>query len=205
MSSRVVRGRPPARSGLRQRKNDLDLNSAPPGANRNHEGTSAQVLPQAERPSQPPLVIDLEAIDDDVVIASPRAFAEAENRSMRRRCVVDLETEPTRATRQKRRRAEPNRTIINCDYYINLEGNNNSNSKNEQALQPPPLPPPPKEPSFTCPICMSPMVEEMSTKCGHIFCKKCIKAAITAQGKCPTCRRKVTAKELIRVFLPTSS
>ncbi|KAL6208969.1 hypothetical protein ACLB2K_019912 [Fragaria x ananassa] len=208
MVPRLVRTRPPARSGLRQRKNDLDLNSAPPGVNQNQEGTSAQVLPQIERRSQPPLVIDLEATDDDDVICSPRAVAEARNNSRRNRLrhVVDLESDVTRANCQKRRRVEPNRTIINCELYINLEGNSNSSSMNEQAMQPPPPPPPPpKEPTFTCPICMAPLVEEMSTKCGHIFCKKCIKAAITAQGKCPTCRRKVTAKELISVFLPTSS
>lgn len=200
---------PSARGGLRRRKNELDLNSAPPGENRNQEGTSTQVLPQVEQRSQPPLVIDLEAIDDDVVISSPRAIAEAENNSRRnrRRPIVDLESDRTRATRHKRRRVEPNQTIINCELYINLDSNSNSNSRNERATQPPlpPPPPPPKEPTFTCPICMAPLVEEMSTKCGHIFCKKCIKAAITAQGKCPTCRRKVTAKELIRVFLPTSS
>lgn len=67
----------------------------------------------------------------------------------------------------------------------------------------PPLPP--KEPTFTCPICMGPLVEEMSTKCGHIFCKTCIRSAIAAQAKCPTCRKKVTVKELIRVFLPATS
>lgn len=65
-------------------------------------------------------------------------------------------------------------------------------------------PPPPKQPSFSCPICMGPLVEEMSTKCGHIFCKACVKAAITAQGKCPVCRKKVLMKELIRVFLPST-
>lgn len=75
MSTRVLRG-PSARGGLRRRKNELDLNSAPPGENRNQEGTSTQVLPQVEQRSQPPLVIDLEAIDDDVVISSPRAIAE---------------------------------------------------------------------------------------------------------------------------------
>lgn len=76
MVPRVVRTRPPARTGLRQRKNESDLNSAPPGVNQNQEGTSAQVLPQIERPSLPPLVIDLEATDDDVVICSPRAVSE---------------------------------------------------------------------------------------------------------------------------------
>lgn len=71
----------------------------------------------------------------------------------------------------------------------------------ENATKPPP---PPKEPTFGCPICMGPLNEEMSTKCGHIFCKACIKAAITAQGKCPTCRKRVYPKDLIRVFLPST-
>ncbi|KAL6214337.1 hypothetical protein ACLB2K_013771 [Fragaria x ananassa] len=171
MVPRVVRTRPPARTGFRQRKNELDLNSAPPGVNQNQEGTSAQVLPQIERPSQSPLVIDLEATDDDVVICSPRAVSEVRNNSRRNRPrhVVDLESDVTRANCQKRRRVEPNRTIINCELYINLEANSNSSSMNEQAMEPPPPPPPPKEPIFTCPICMAPLVEEMSTKCGHIF------------------------------------
>lgn len=75
--------------------------------------------------------------------------------------------------------------------------------ENVQSVKPVP-PPPPKEPIFKCPICMGPFVEEMSTKCGHVFCKACIKAAIGAQGKCPTCRRKVTIKDTIRIYLPAS-
>ncbi|KAF8391971.1 hypothetical protein HHK36_022311 [Tetracentron sinense] len=65
--------------------------------------------------------------------------------------------------------------------------------------EPPQSVPPPKEPTFSCPVCMGPLAEEMSTKCGHIFCKNCIKAAIVAQSKCPTCRRKLTMKDTIRV------
>lgn len=67
------------------------------------------------------------------------------------------------------------------------------------------LPSPPKEPTFSCPICMGPLVEEMSTRCGHIFCKTCIKTAISTQSKCPTCRKNVTVRELIRIFLPSTS
>lgn len=63
---------------------------------------------------------------------------------------------------------------------------------------------PVEEPKFNCPICLCPFTEEVSTKCGHIFCKECIKNAISLQAKCPTCRKKVTAKDLIRVFLPTT-
>ncbi|GFZ13475.1 RING/U-box superfamily protein [Actinidia rufa] len=76
--------------------------------------------------------------------------------------------------------------------------------ENAQSVEPPP-PPPPKERIFSCPVCMGPLVEEMSTKCGHIFCKACIKAAIAAQGKCPTCRRKATMKDTIRIYLPATN
>ncbi|KAI3760259.1 hypothetical protein L1987_50652 [Smallanthus sonchifolius] len=65
-------------------------------------------------------------------------------------------------------------------------------------------PPSPKEPTFSCSVCMGPLVEEVATKCGHIFCKACIVAAIKAQHKCPTCRQKLTNKNLIRVYLPTT-
>lgn len=67
------------------------------------------------------------------------------------------------------------------------------------------IPPKPIQPTFSCPVCMGTLVEEMSTKCGHIFCKACIKASIAAQGKCPTCRRKITMKDTIRVYLPATS
>ncbi|KAL2549672.1 RING/U-box superfamily protein [Forsythia ovata] len=68
-----------------------------------------------------------------------------------------------------------------------------------------PIPQPPKEPKFTCPVCMGPLVKEISTKCGHIFCKTCIKTAIAAQNKCPTCRRKITMKDTIRFYLPATT
>lgn len=60
---------------------DLDLNSAPPGDNRDQEGTSTPADPQNNQAtlqgqSAPPNMIDVEAIDDDVVESSPRAFAE---------------------------------------------------------------------------------------------------------------------------------
>ncbi|KAK7258056.1 hypothetical protein RIF29_32462 [Crotalaria pallida] len=167
---------------------------------------------QQQQPVQPP-TIDVEAIDDDVIESTPRAFAEAKNknnsRRIRRRTIVDVDLEDqTRVTNNngnKRNRISPGQTVINCDtydhdhdLYINLEGSSGHKRGN--------LPPePPKEPVFTCPICMGPLAEQVSTKCGHIFCKACIKAAISAQNKCPTCRKKITVKELIRVFLPSTS
>lgn len=203
----------------RQRKIVLDLNVPPPTENREQEGTSAHAWSQGgpsaqQRGSMPP-PIDLEAIDDDVTISSPRAFEQAKNNSSRTRggtVVFDVDSgQSSRVSpnnRVKRRRVHSNQTIMNCHLYINLEGSSSAVSENVRSVtMPPPAPPPPppKEPTFSCPVCMGPLVEEMSTKCGHIFCKACIKASIAAQSKCPTCRRKITMKDTIRVYLPTAS
>ncbi|XP_011024631.1 PREDICTED: E3 ubiquitin-protein ligase RNF4 isoform X2 [Populus euphratica] len=201
---------PPLR-GYRRRKTVLDLN-VPPIEGRDDEGTSTTRIEPPEGvqashqrngqgPSLPPPTIDVDAIDDDddVIESSPRAFAQAKNNS-RRAVVVDVES-GGRFTHNKRRRVPPNQTIINCDLYINLEGGSSSSSSKRENVQTLP----PKEPTFNCPICLCPLVEEMSTKCGHIFCKTCISDAIKRQAKCPTCRKRVTTKELIRVFLPATS
>ncbi|KAG8387277.1 hypothetical protein BUALT_Bualt02G0004700 [Buddleja alternifolia] len=198
------------RARCRKRMLNVDLNAVPQCENRGLEGTSNGAGSQDSQAGQEggatlPGPIDLEAFDDDVVISSPRAFAEAKNNSRRnhgRTIVVDVDSEE-RSCRNKRRRAQTNQTIINCDLYINLEGGS-SNSMRNSGKSPPPSPPPPKEPTFTCPVCMGPLVEEVSTKCGHIFCKACIKAAIAAQTKCPTCRRRTTAKDIIRIYLPAT-
>ncbi|XP_022758714.1 E3 ubiquitin-protein ligase RNF4-like [Durio zibethinus] len=207
MSTLEVRG-PPLR-GYRRRKAVLDLN-VPPSELREQEGTSQQAGPEevSSQPVQPapPATIDVEAIDDDVIESSARAFAEAKKNSRRiyGRTVVDVDSgrlaRSTNNNQNKRRRLPPSPTVINCDHYINLEST--PQSIVEETIKPQP---PPKEPTFNCPICMGSLTEEMSTRCGHIFCKACIKAAIAAQGKCPTCRKRVTVKELIRVFLPSAS
>lgn len=189
----------------------IDLNVPPPDIIDQME-PSASTLPPNVQASQlggfiPPAPIDLEALDDDVVISSPSAFAEAKNKSRRTRgraLVVDVDSED-RSTRlnsnnpSKRRRVPPNQTIINCDAYVERE--------TVQVVAQLPVPPAaaPPEPTFNCPVCMGPIVEEVTTKCGHIFCKECIKAAIGAQSKCPTCRRKVTMKDIFRVYLPSAN
>nr|XP_034915981.1 uncharacterized protein LOC118049917 isoform X1 [Populus alba] len=195
------------------------------------QGVQASHQRNGQGPSLPPPTIDVDAIDDDdddVIESSPGAFAQAKNNS-RRAVVVDVESgggcillmelllcvflkctcfsyclfvcTVGRFTHNKRRRVPPNQTIINCDLYINLEGGSSSSSSKRENVQTLP----PKEPTFNCPICLCPLVEEMSTKCGHIFCKTCISDAIKRQAKCPTCRKRVTTKELIRVFLPATS
>ena len=77
MSTLEVRG--PSLRGYRRRKAVLDLN-VPPSEIREQEGTSQQAGPeevtgQSVQPS-PPAAIDVEAIDDDVIESSARAFAE---------------------------------------------------------------------------------------------------------------------------------
>uniref|UniRef100_A0A5B6ZB79 RING-type domain-containing protein n=2 Tax=Davidia involucrata TaxID=16924 RepID=A0A5B6ZB79_DAVIN len=223
MSTRGLRG-PPLKGYVRNSRRrrmalDVDLNALP-SENRDQEGTSANASSHDVQVGQlgvsvPPAPINVEAFDDDVIISSPRTFAEAKNNSRRNRgrtVVVDVDSErtsrPIPNNRNKRRRVSSNQMIINCDLYVNLEGSSYSTKDSVRSMAsppPPPPPPPPKEPTFSCPVCMGPLVEEMSTKCGHIFCKACIKTAIAAQSKCPTCRRKVTMKDTIRVYLPATS
>lgn len=192
---------------------DVDLNIAPPSDNRDQEGTSSPVVlgdvpPTQRGASLPPAPIDVEALDDDVIIiSSPRALAEAKNSYMRTRgqvILVDEDSEdrlPKSNSLNKRRRVSTNQSTFFGDIYINLEANSSLKEVTAQSA----IPPKPIEPTFSCPVCMGTLVEEMSTKCGHIFCKACIKASIAAQGKCPTCRRKITMKDTIRVYLPATS
>ncbi|TYI74841.1 hypothetical protein E1A91_D07G232600v1 [Gossypium mustelinum] len=201
----TIESRGPSLRGYQWRKVVLDLN-APPCEIIEQEGTSEQVglKEVACQPVHPasPATIDVEVIDDDVTESSATAFAEAKNNSRRSRgrIVVDLDsgwlTRSTNNNQNKHRRPPSSQTVINCDHYINLESTPQFTVKEILKPQPPP--------TFNCPICMGPLTEEMSTRCGHIFCKACIKAAIAVQRKCPTCRKKVTVKELFRVFLPSA-
>lgn len=192
---------------------DVDLNIAPPSDIRDQEGTSSHVVPGDVSPAQSgvsltPAPIDVESVDDDVIIiSSPRALAEAKNINMRTRGQVILVDEDSEdhlqkfSSRNKRRRVSTNQSTSIGDIYINLEANSSLKAVTAQSA----IPPKPIQPTFSCPVCMGTLVEEMSTKCGHIFCKACIKASIAAQGKCPTCRRKITMKDTIRVYLPATS
>lgn len=88
MSTRELRAPPimyMRNSRRRKAVLDVDLNVPPPSENhRDQEGTSAragslqdgQAGQQGGSPPPPPPPIDLEAVDDDVIISSPRAFAE---------------------------------------------------------------------------------------------------------------------------------
>ncbi|KAL1826168.1 hypothetical protein ACET3Z_012946 [Daucus carota] len=164
--------------------------------------TASQIGTNVQQEGSMPQVIDVEAYDDDVTLSSPREFAEAKaknnsRRSRRRTVLIDLESEG-----QSTRTSTHN--LLNL--ALVAEESSRPVNKNSWSMKmAPPLPqPPPVEPTFTCPVCMGPYVEEMSTKCGHIFCKKCIRASIAVRGKCPTCRGKISMKNTIRVYLPAT-
>ncbi|KAK7310326.1 hypothetical protein RJT34_07775 [Clitoria ternatea] len=187
MSSHPVRSWRRRNLDLNFEPRNLDLNFEPPIED-DEEHETGQSSPQ--QPEVP--IIDVEAIDDDVVESSPRSFAQAtsNSRRVRRRSnVMDLESED-----QHNETDLQNQTIINSGSSIPL----NENAKKSPERQPP------KEPVFNCPICVAPFTEEMSTRCGHIFCNKCITSAISAEAKCPTCGKKVTLRDLIRVFFPAT-
>ncbi|XP_039039317.1 E3 ubiquitin-protein ligase RNF4-like isoform X2 [Hibiscus syriacus] len=200
MSTLEVRG--PSLRGYRRRKAMLDLN-VPPSEIRELEGTSQQAGYEEQTIQsvqlEPPATIDVDAIDDDAIESSATAFAEALNNSRRNRgrIVVDVDSGvahmwPTHNNPNRLRRLPMSPNIID------LESSTQSAVVEIVVSQPTP-----KAPTFNCPICMGPLTEETSTRCGHIFCKACIKAALAVQARCPTCRKRVTVRGLIRVFLPS--
>ncbi|WVZ24586.1 hypothetical protein V8G54_003130 [Vigna mungo] len=120
--------------------------------------------------------------DDDVVELSPTTFAQTrsnQKRKINRRSIYDIDDETGEL---------PKEIVIDGKVYRTVETGSSSTP-----------------PALDCPICMAAFEEPMSTRCGHIFCRGCINTAIAAQGKCPTCRKKVTKNQLIRVFLPSLS
>lgn len=199
---------------------DLDLNGPPRVEdllvmdNGIHVNTNLELgLPRLQ------VMANSDAPDDDVVICSPRSFVEAKKKSRRNHPVIEVLDEESDANQGppgavfgnpgiNRRWRDPrrNKASVLC---IDLEAPMQREGYNRQQImvsrQPAALAAQPKPPAFSCPICMGQFVEETSTKCGHIFCKKCIVAAIAVQGKCPTCRyHPLKEKDTFRIYLPTS-
>ncbi|ERM97948.1 E3 ubiquitin-protein ligase RNF4 [Amborella trichopoda] len=161
------------------------------------------------------VMIDVDEMEDDCVVSSPRRFNEARNRSKRKeRVPIMVDDEPIAnhsgpsidemgrnvafSTRSiKRRKNNPAGVrIITCDPDDGCGNGDPTVKESKQAT----AEVTPKE-KFCCPICINTISEETTTVCGHIFCMGCIKTAIKAQGKCPTCRRKLTARSIHRIFL----
>ncbi|XP_062109218.1 uncharacterized protein LOC133819861 [Humulus lupulus] len=180
---------------------DLDLNNLPPGEEIQGQGNGHS---QEQRATN-----DVEASDDDVVIISPTKFAEAKKYSRRRRYGIELPREALTGWLflNNARHTTPNdQTPIRSEPGQNFqEFNQTQNVVTGVPMAPSPQSKPAISPTFICGICMDQLTEETSTKCGHIFCKKCIEVAIATQKKCPTCRQKLKKRDIIRVYLPTSS
>ncbi|KAI1304248.1 E3 ubiquitin-protein ligase RNF4 [Halotydeus destructor] len=87
------------------------------------------------------------------------------------------------------------------------------NDETIQILTPTPPPPPlrPLSPvnRFECPICYLSFDdikrdsnrELISTKCGHVFCSRCLQDALNVCKLCPMCRKKVMPKQNITLHL----
>ncbi|KAL3531093.1 hypothetical protein ACH5RR_010415 [Cinchona calisaya] len=195
-----------------QTRSNVELNAVPPSDSRDQVGPSTRSRAQGR-----------ETTRGVTTTSASSAFAGPRNNSSRNHgqtAVADVvsgtihtifaATAEERLSRSSQnsgkelRKASANQAFINCNLHINLESSSNSARDDVNCMVSRP-PPPPKELTFTCPICMAPFVEEMSTKCGHIFCKACIKSAIAAKKKCPTCRRRITMKDIIRIYLPDAS
>jgi len=53
---------------------------------------------------------------------------------------------------------------------------------------------------FNCVICFEKMTPPAAIPCGHVFCEACVKNWVKAHQKCPTCRKKVKAKDITVLF-----
>uniref|UniRef100_A0A803LNM3 Uncharacterized protein n=2 Tax=Chenopodium quinoa TaxID=63459 RepID=A0A803LNM3_CHEQI len=137
MSARVSRVIPPKSTGRNSQRSrmvlNVDLNVAP-SDNLCDVGTSSHAPPvdqqvqAGQQLSAPQVVvpIDVDSFDDDVVLCSPRAFAEAKNNSRRNQTrsnvVVDIDQESSSRVaannRNKRQRGSANPPVINCESYV---------------------------------------------------------------------------------------
>nr|XP_011462812.1 PREDICTED: LON peptidase N-terminal domain and RING finger protein 3-like isoform X2 [Fragaria vesca subsp. vesca] len=172
---------------------DLDLNNPPPSEIVALAGPSG-VQSQQHSSDSP---------DDECLIISPGKFEER-NPSRRVRSNIEDFTEADFFTW-----GFAFGRLQTVDGVVPLNDEVLNKTKDIQATSIPvtPIEPlgEPEAPALSCAICMGQLVEETSTKCGHIFCKTCIEKAIATQHKCPNCRRKLRKRDIFRVHLPYTS
>ncbi|XP_026384674.1 uncharacterized protein LOC113280238 [Papaver somniferum] len=170
----------------------IDLNDTPPAEIKaaaalveciQQGGGRSGILLQPLAP--PPLTIDLEAIDDEVVISSPRSFAEARRNKARRNLEILITAErpatppPPRdrvlmlpLTPVSMRLASRHVSVLQVQCQLKTSHFEEKvcceACGNAPGCAPISLP---NEAAFSCPVCMSSLVEPTSTKWGHIFCK----------------------------------
>jgi hypothetical protein len=54
---------------------------------------------------------------------------------------------------------------------------------------------------FKCVVCLDGVIDATATFCGHVFCEACIMASIESNQRCPTCRCKLSLKEIHPLFV----
>ena len=55
--------------------------------------------------------------------------------------------------------------------------------------------------SGRCGVCLEAWRLPTATRCGHVFCARCLGTAMRHGSTCPTCRKKVTKASCVRVYL----
>lgn len=99
-----------------------------------------------------------------------------------------------------------------CQFLSEFPGNPKRRRPNAPNDSTPPVntpvqqstPETPKAASLMCVVCRDVMKDSSSTVCGHVFCKECIMDAIKAQKKCPICRKKLSSKQVYRIYLSSA-
>lgn len=61
----------------------------------------------------------------------------------------------------------------------------------------------PTSAQIRCPVCLEHPFDNQptSTVCGHVFCFPCITMAVKQNKKCPMCNRKLTAKQMHKLYV----
>lgn len=55
-----------------------------------------------------------------------------------------------------------------------------------------------------CPVCMNSSIgrHPVVTRCGHVFCRNCINAALQVKKECPTCRTRLAGRNTLIDLYP---
>ncbi|KAG8933012.1 hypothetical protein FRC02_000199 [Tulasnella sp. 418] len=61
-----------------------------------------------------------------------------------------------------------------------------------------------EEPEFECRICLELPTEPCVSRCGHLFCRRCLVQWLDFSPKCPACKTPSSMKDVVPMFVTTS-